>query len=147
MKLILLLWCIRRPDLDIIETYKNAWFTKPFYIGTAFVFLMLFSLFVYTGFIDNVSEQVEIETEFNGIVKSTFTQKRTLYINLENSTRKIKLETQGNREYKDESYSLMRIIEKGDKVYKFKNSDSITLVKNEKSYFFQLEQNKNAPHP
>ncbi len=128
--------------MDIIETYEKPWFKEPGYIGVAFVFLFLFSLFIYTGYIDSSSEQVTLETKLSGTVKSTFNQRSILYISLSDPTRKVKLTTPSNFEYKEAGFTLMNMIEKGDKILKNENSDTIYLVKNGKSYFFELKEIK-----
>lgn len=126
---------------NLIERYKD----KPLYKDKEYlpvlgVFIFIFGLIGYTLFVDGNSNDLKRKTSFGGTIEKTFHQKNTYYLKFSNKENWIKMKNFRNESYPELGYDFMEIIEKGDSIFKKVNSDTIELIRPEKTYYFKIEK-------
>jgi len=126
--------------------WGQPWYKEPIYLGTASIFLLLFSLMVYTIYVDSHATPLRYEEGFKGEVDDIFNQKSTLYIHVFNRDQWIRLENFRNNFYPDLGFNFMDIVKEGDLLYKLENTDSIHLERNQHKYSFKLEKLNLEPY-
>jgi len=110
------------------------------YLPVLAIFIFIFGLIGYTLFVDGNSIDLKRETSLGGTIEKTFNQRSTYYLKFSNKENWIKLKDFRNKSYPELDFYFMGIIEKGDSIFKKMNSDTIELIRNERSYYFKIEK-------
>ncbi len=91
-------------------------------------------------FVDANSIDLKKKTSFHGTIEKTFHQKSSYYLKFSNRENWVKLKNFRNKSYPELDFNFMDIIEKGDLLSKEVNSDTIKLIRAEKTYSFLIEK-------
>lgn len=128
--------------MKIIETYEEPSWIKQYWLFLVYV-MVLIGIAIFENYKTNGAVDTDISTSYQGIVTSIYKHKSILFITTD---QKEKLGISPSYNYSLSPYDILNFIQAGDNISKRSCSDTIYVMRNEKTYdFIMFDYSYNNP--